>query len=95
MTLWYQVPYAPAILSGLMFLCKANPGAYIDKWTTTGNKDLRGNPNPWVSPNQTETCPGSGNIFKNIFESGQLGEFYFGSEYFLQGYETFFPEFLE
>ena len=34
-------------------------------------KDLRGNPKPRVSPDRTETSPGSGNIFKNIFGSGR------------------------
>ena len=29
-------------------------------------------------PDQTETGPGSENIFKNIFESGQIEEFNFG-----------------
>ena len=42
-------------------------------------KDLRGNPKPRVSPDRTETGPGSGNNFKNIFGSGRVGEFYFGS----------------
>ena len=72
-------------------------------------KDLRGNPKPRVSPDRTgpdrtETGPGSENIFKNIFGSGRVGEFYFGSVrvgefyfgsvrvvgvFFLPGYETF------
>ena len=43
------------------------------------SKDLQGNPKPRVSPDRTETGPGSGNIFKNIFGSGRVGEFYFGS----------------
>ena len=34
---------------------------------------------PWTGPDRTETGPGSGNIFKNIFVSGRVGEFYFGS----------------
>ena len=31
--------------------------------TLFGSKDLRGNPKPQVSPDRTETGPGSGNIF--------------------------------
>ena len=68
-------------------------------------KDLRGNPKPRVFPDRTETGPGSGNIFKNIYGPGRVGEFYFGSvrvgEFyfrigpgrgiFLPGYETFSP----
>ena len=42
-------------------------------------KDLRGNPKPRVSPDRTETGPGSGNILKNIFGSGRVGVKYFGS----------------
>ena len=34
---------------------------------------------PRTGPDRTETGPGSGNILKNIFESGRVGEFYFGS----------------
>ena len=65
--------------------------------------DLRGNPKPRVSLNQTETGPGSGNIFKNIFGSGQgilfrvgpgqgiLFQVGPGRGIFLPGYETFSP----
>ena len=57
---------------------------YYFAQTTTGycllhTKDLRGNPKPRVSPDRTETGPGSRNIFKNIFGSSRVGEFYFGS----------------
>ena len=38
-------------------------------------KDLRGNPKPWVAADWTETGPGSGNIFKNIFWSGRGNHF--------------------
>ena len=60
--------------------------------TSTGDKDLWGNPKPRVSPDRTG--PGSGNILKNIFGSGRVGnffragEFYFGrsgSGYFFTG----------
>ena len=34
---------------------------------------------PRTGPDRTETGPGSGNIFKNIFGPGRVGEFYFGS----------------
>ena len=34
---------------------------------------------PRTGPDRTETGPGSGNIFKNIFGPGRFGEFYFGS----------------
>ena len=47
------------------------------------SKDLQGDPKPWVPRTgpRTETCPGSGNIFKNIFwvRSGQVREFNVGS----------------
>ena len=48
------------------------------------SKDLRGNPKPRLSPDWTETGPGSGNILKNICGSGRgilfrVGQFYFGS----------------
>ena len=43
----------------------------------SGSKDLRGNPKPRVSSDRTETGPGSGNSFKNIFGSGWVGEFLF------------------
>ena len=71
----------------------------------TPTKDLRGNPKPRVSPDRTETSPGSWNIFKNIFGSGQvrlgnfisgrsgLGNFILGrsrSGYFLPGYAPLF-----
>ena len=34
---------------------------------------------PRTGSDRTETGPGSGNIFKNIFGPGRVGEFYFGS----------------
>ena len=87
----------------------AQKGRYQHPHTTIARagidvKDLRGNPKPRVSPDRTQTGPGSGNIFKNIFGSGRVMEFYFGSvwvgefisgrsgsRYFLPGYETFSP----
>ena len=58
-------------------------------------KDLRGNPETlnFPGPDWTETGPGSGNIFKNIFVSGRVGEFYFRSRYFLLGMRHFFQGF--
>ena len=57
-----------------------------------------------TGPDRTETGPGSGNIFKNIFWSSRVGEFFSGrswsgnfisgwsgSGYFLPGHETFSP----
>ena len=60
-------------------------------------KDLRSNPKPRVSPDRTETGPGSGNIFKNIFGSGRVGGvlfrvgpgrgiFYRGMRHFILGF---------
>ena len=40
-----------------------------------GTKDLRGNPKTRVSSDRTETSPGSGHVFENIFRSGR-GIFY-------------------
>ena len=39
---------------------------------------LRGNPKTWVSPDRTETSPGSGHIFENIFGLGRVGDKDFG-----------------
>ena len=58
-------------------------------------KTMLGNPKLRLSPDRTETGPRSGDIFKNIFGSDRVGEFYIsgwsGSGYFLPGDETFFP----
>ena len=66
----------------------------------TVTKDLRGNPKPRVSPDRTgldrtETGPGSGLIFKNIFGSGwgilfRVGP---GWDIFYRGMEHFSRDF--
>ena len=43
-----------------------------------GTKDLPINLKPQVSPDQTETFLGSGNIFKNIFRLDWVGDSDFG-----------------
>ena len=61
---------------------------------TIDSKDLWGNPKSQVSPDQTKPGPGRGTYLR-IF-SGQVGSEnfilgWFGWEYFLMGYGTFFP----
>ena len=70
------------IQSGILFFFGRGRGWPSDAPDyTLGSKDLQGNPKPQVFPDRTETGPGSrsGNSFKNIFGSGRVGEFHFGS----------------
>ena len=54
----------------LDILCKSVLDTDHQKFIRT--KDLWGNPKPRLSPDRTGTGPGSGNILKNIFGSGNF-----------------------